>query len=80
MDYRLPIAVRAAQNAENTEALLRKKTLQIGLNEKDLTKLSGGSLILDYGKELSGRIRTMIRTFLRHCASACRKSVRWYKS
>ena len=59
MDYRLPIAVRAAQNAENTEALLRKKTLQIGLNEKDLTKLSGGSLILDYGKELSGGIRIL---------------------
>ena len=39
MEYCLPIAVRGWQNAENTETLLKKKVLQIGLNEKELMKL-----------------------------------------
>ncbi len=34
MDYRLPIAIHAAQKAQNPETLLQKKTLQIGLNRK----------------------------------------------
>ena len=42
MEYCLPIAVRGWQNAENIETLLQKKVLQIGLNEKELVKLSGG--------------------------------------
>lgn len=36
MEYCLPVAVREWKNAENTETLLKKKALQIGLNEKEL--------------------------------------------
>ena len=59
MEYCLPIAVRGWQNAENIETLLQKKVLQIGLNEKELVKLSGGYVILDFGKELSGGVRIL---------------------
>ena len=59
MDYRLPITICAAKNAQNTGTLLQKKALQIGLNEKNLMTLSGGYVILDFGKELSGGVRIL---------------------
>ena len=59
MDYRLPITICAAKNAQNTETLLQKKAPQIGLNEKNLMTLSGGYVILDFGKELSGGVRIL---------------------
>ena len=45
---------------DNVEALLRKKTLQIGLSEKDVCTIKGKAcFILDFGKELSGGARIL---------------------
>ena len=45
---------------DNAEALLREKTLQIGLSERDVCTIKGkGYLILDFGKELSGGARIL---------------------
>ena len=55
-----PGRVILAQGAENTEALLQRKTLQIGLTELSVTKLAkGGHLILDFGRELCGSLRIL---------------------
>ena len=49
-----------ANNVENSEAFLIEKTLQIGLNEKNLVILRGKAhVILDFGKELSGGARIL---------------------
>jgi len=48
-------------NYSNKEALLKEKSLQIGLSERDVFTFSGkGYVILDYGKEIcgAGRIYT----------------------
>ena len=52
-------------NVKNPEALLKAKTLQIGLNETDVTELSNDGdgqnafVVLDFGKELHGGIRLL---------------------
>lgn len=56
--------VKTGGNVKNTDALLRAKPLQIGLNENDLCTLSndGGEnafLVLDFGRELHGGIRLL---------------------
>lgn len=52
--------VYAAGDVKNAEALLTEQTLQIGLREKNLTSIDGkASIILDYGKELSGGARIL---------------------
>ena len=56
---------------ENVETLLKNKTLQIGLQEKELCTMKGkASFILDFGKELSGGAR-----ILTHGVGGC-KTVR----
>lgn len=58
------------------EHLLRKKPLQIGLNETDtITVEEGGYFILDFGKEMNGGVR--ILTFL---AQNCRVRIRFGES
>lgn len=56
--------VKTGGNVKNTDALLRAKPLQIGLNENDLCTLSndGGEnafLVLDFGREIHGDIRLL---------------------
>lgn len=56
--------VKTGGNVKNTDALLRAKPLQIGLNENDLCTLSndGGEnafLVLDFGREFHGGIRLL---------------------
>ncbi len=47
---------------ENVEALLQEKPLQIGLDEPVLTTMRGKAhIILDFGKELSGGARILVR-------------------
>mgnify|MGYP004486253339 FL=1 len=52
-------------NVKNPEALLKAKTLQIGLNETDVTELfndgdgQNAFVVLDFGKELHGGIRLL---------------------
>lgn len=46
--------------AENSENLLKKQSLQIGLNERATATFSaGGYIILDYGKEMNGGVRIL---------------------
>lgn len=58
-----PAAIMKTQgDFENTETLLKKKTRQIGLAERDCMSVAGqGYLLLDYGEELCGGIE--ISTF-----------------
>ena len=59
-EYVFPQAVVCSHLAEDPQNLLKKKPLQIGLSEKDLTKIAnGGYVILDYGKEMRGGIRIL---------------------
>lgn len=56
--------VKTGGNVKNTDALLRAKPLQIGLNENDFCTLSndGGEnafLVLDFGREIHGGIRLL---------------------
>lgn len=45
---------------KDKNSLLGEKTLQIGLNEREVTVLNGkSSLILDFGKEISGGVRIL---------------------
>lgn len=54
--------VNVGGNVKNVEALLEEKPLQIGLEEPILTVMSGKShIILDFGKELSGGARMLVR-------------------
>ncbi len=54
--------IYCAGNVDNPSALLSKKPLQIGLDEPVLTTLRGRAcVILDFGKELSGGARLLIR-------------------
>lgn len=63
MNYLFPVRIIDEKKAQNTETLLREKTLQIGLAEQDLCLISpGGYVILDYGREVCGGVR--ILTFL----------------
>ena len=52
--------IYTAGEVENVEVLLQKKTLQIGLGERDLCVMKGkASIILDFGKEVSGGARIL---------------------
>lgn len=60
MRYEYAKRIVYSENLENGEALLKEKTLQIGLNEIDCAVLRGkGCVILDFGKELSGGARVL---------------------
>ena len=60
MRYEYAKRIVYSENVENGEALLKEKTLQIGLNEIDCAVLRGkGCVILDFGKELSGGVRIL---------------------
>lgn len=49
-----------AGQIDNVEALLKEKTLQIGLSERDVCSIKGKAcIILDFGKELSGGARIL---------------------
>ncbi len=52
--------VYVAGEVNNVESLLVKKTLQIGLAEPDVCRMKGkASIILDFGKEVSGGVRML---------------------
>ena len=52
--------IYTAGDVENVDALLQKKPLQIGLGERDLCVMKGkASIILDFGKEVSGGARIL---------------------
>lgn len=54
--------VYTSGNIENPESLLKEKTLQIGLFEYDCATVKGkSSIILDFGKELSGGARILTK-------------------
>ena len=54
--------VNVAGNVTNVEALLKEKPLQIGLEEPVLTVVTGKAhIILDFGMELSGGARLLVR-------------------
>ena len=58
--YIFPVAIKLAQGEANSESLLKKKPLQIGLAEADVATFSeGGYVILDFGKEISGGVRIL---------------------
>lgn len=55
-----PKRIIEEKNVNNSEGLLIKKTLQIGLNEKQLFVVeNGSSIILDFGLEMNGGIRIL---------------------
>ena len=59
-EYIFPIRVKDSGGAQGLDGLLRKKPLQIGLDERDLTVIEdGGYVILDYGKEMNGGVRIL---------------------
>ena len=71
MTFQFPTRIVCSANVENSESLLRQKTLQIGLSETDCAVLRGKAyVIFDFGKELVGGAR--ILTFL----SGASKTVR----
>ena len=54
--------VYTSGNIKNPESLLKEKTLQIGLFEYDCATVKGkASIILDFGKELSGGARILTK-------------------
>ena len=60
MQYIFPKRIIASQNVENVDSLLKEKTLQIGLSEKDCALFKTDSfVILDFGEELSGGARIL---------------------
>ncbi len=62
--YIYPEKISASGGAvQNSEALTKRRALQIGLSEPDLAELNGKAfLILDFGKELSGGVRILTHT------------------
>ncbi len=55
-----PVAIAACEGVENSQCLLEKKPLQIGLNESSVASFAEGSwIILDYGKEMNGGVRIL---------------------
>lgn len=59
-EYIFPIKIKDTHLAQGCQGLLRKKSLQIGLEETDLTVIEdGGYIILDYGKEMNGSVRIL---------------------
>lgn len=60
-----PKKIVASKNIENAEFLKIEKPLQIGLNEPCLTIIGkGGFVVLDFGKELCGSLRLLVRESL----------------
>lgn len=58
MNCIFPKRIVEESGVTNSAALLKTKTVQIGLNESDLAVFGKGShIILDFGKELSGSLR-----------------------
>lgn len=59
-EFIYPVKIVRASGAENSDALLEKKDLQIGLNESSVTYFAeNGYVIFDFGKELNGSIRIL---------------------
>ena len=60
MRYFFPKRIIFSQNVDNVETLLKEKTLQIGLNEREYAVFKGKSyVILDFGEEVSGGARIL---------------------
>ncbi len=61
MRYNVPKRIVECSNTSFPEALLKKRDLQIGLNEAQVATLSaGGHIILDFGVETRGGIRVLV--------------------
>ena len=59
-EYIFPIKIKESTLATGESSLLRKKRLQIGLEETDLAIFeNGGYVILDFGKEMNGGVRIL---------------------
>lgn len=59
-EYIFPARVVESKFAENTQNLLLKKPLQIGLSEFKTTRFEkGGYVILDFGTEVNGSVRIL---------------------
>lgn len=59
----LPVRIMEfAQSVENVQTLLRKKAVQIALDERDVCKACGGFIVLDFGREYSGALRILCHT------------------
>lgn len=55
-----PVRVVACEGTQDSQKLLTKKTLQIGLTELSTTKVDdGGFLILDFGQQMNGSVRIL---------------------
>ena len=55
-----PIKIVEKQGVEQAENLLKRQPLQIGLDERYLTKFSEGDfVVLDFGKEMNGGVRIL---------------------
>lgn len=56
-----PIRVVEEQGVKNSRALLVRRSLQIGLAERDTAQAEpGGHLILDFGREMCGGVRLLV--------------------
>lgn len=56
-----PRRIVADSKTENAESLLKEKTLQIGLSEKEVAAVeAGGYTLLDFGRELAGGVRLLV--------------------
>ena len=63
MKYNLPVKIFASEKVTNAETLLKRKGLQIGLNEQEYAEMSeGGYIILDFGVETRGGVRILTFT------------------
>ncbi len=60
MKYIFPNKIIEAKKVKNADLLLKNKSLQIGLNEIELTTFIEGSyVVLDYAKEMCGGVRIL---------------------
>ena len=59
----LPVRIMDhAQSVKNVQTLLREKSAQIALDERDVCKACGGYIVLDFGREYSGALRILCHT------------------
>lgn len=59
-DFFYPVRIVEHKNVVNTQNILKKKSLQIGISEKFLTNFEKNShIILDFGKEIGGGLRIL---------------------
>ena len=59
----LPVRITDfAQGVENSQTLLREKSVQIALDEPAVCRAYGGFIVLDFGREYSGGVRVLCHT------------------